>query len=214
MSSVWNFYSTSFREEITSDAAKFQLFSVISGYPIAPANYLFIPGYSTHIIGKWHLGFFRWPYTPLYRGFDSFYGFYGGAQDYYSHKREGILGLLDNKKPVRDKSGVYSATLFAEVLTDLPDCQELKTRSEQLHTRLCKGIFTNRFIFRNILGHFFPRKWNLRHVYERIRKMRYQKGKRNVIKKQKIIIFKSVGFADCFVGLKRNSQFPAKPFSK
>ncbi|CAH3145265.1 unnamed protein product, partial [Porites evermanni] len=71
-------------------------------------------GYSTHIIGKWHLGFFRWPYTPLYRGFDSFYGFYGGYEDYYSHENEGILDLLDNKKPVRDKSGVYSATLYAE----------------------------------------------------------------------------------------------------
>ena len=85
---------------------------------IAPVTYLFIPGYSTHIIGKWHLGFFRWPYTPLYRGFDSFYGFYGGYEDYYSHEYEGILDLLDNKKPVRDKSGVYSATLYAEVLTD------------------------------------------------------------------------------------------------
>ncbi|CAH3145273.1 unnamed protein product [Porites evermanni] len=71
-------------------------------------------GYSTHIIGKWHLGFFRWPYTPLYRGFDSFYGFYGGAQGYYSHEHDGILDLHDNKKPVRNKRGVYSATLYAE----------------------------------------------------------------------------------------------------
>ena len=52
---------------------------------------------------------------------------------------------------------------------------------------LCKGVFTDRFIFRHILGHFFPRKWNLRHVYERGRRiLRYQKGKRNVIKRQKL----------------------------
>ena len=51
---------------------------------------------------------------------------------------------------------------------------------------LCHGVFTDQFIFRHILGHFFPRKQNLHHVYERIRSMRYQKGKLNVIKRQKI----------------------------
>ena len=43
---------------------------------------------------------------------------------------------------------------------------------------------TDRFIFRHILRQFFPRKWNLRNVHERIR--RYQKGKRNVIKREKL----------------------------
>ena len=51
---------------------------------------------------------------------------------------------------------------------------------------LCHGVFTDWFIFRHILGHFSPRNWNLRHVYERIRSIRYQKVKRNVIKRQKL----------------------------
>ena len=34
---------------------------------------------------------------------------------------------------------------------------------------LCHGVFTDRFILRRILEHFFPRKWNLRSVYEQIR---------------------------------------------
>ena len=51
---------------------------------------------------------------------------------------------------------------------------------------LCHGVFTDRFIFRHILEHSLPRKWNLRHVYKRIRSIRYQKGKRNVIKRQKL----------------------------
>ena len=37
-------------------------------------------GYTTHAIGKWHLGFCHQNYTPTYRGFDTFYGFYLGSQ--------------------------------------------------------------------------------------------------------------------------------------
>ena len=53
---------------------------------------------------------------------------------------------------------------------------------------LCHGVFTNQCIYRHILGQFFPQKWNLRHVYELIRSIRYQKEKRNVIKKQKLLL--------------------------
>merc|ERR1719229_1334864 len=42
-------------------------------------------GYSTHIIGKWHLGMQSWEYTPTYRGFDTFSGFYNGYNYYYEH---------------------------------------------------------------------------------------------------------------------------------
>ena len=42
-------------------------------------------GYATHAVGKWHQGFYKWAYTPTFRGFDTFYGFYNGGQDYYSH---------------------------------------------------------------------------------------------------------------------------------
>jgi arylsulfatase A-like enzyme len=41
-------------------------------------------GYGTTLVGKWHLG--RLPtYGPLLSGYDHFYGFRGGAVDYYSH---------------------------------------------------------------------------------------------------------------------------------
>ena len=57
------------------------------------------------MVGKWHLGFYEWPYTPTYRGFDSFYGFYTGAEDHFNHERNDILDLHDNKEPVKDKPG-------------------------------------------------------------------------------------------------------------
>ena len=41
-------------------------------------------GYSTTLIGKWHLGVLP-KFGPLQSGYDHFYGFRGGAVDYYSH---------------------------------------------------------------------------------------------------------------------------------
>jgi len=43
-------------------------------------------GYKTAMVGKWHLGFKSWAYTPQERGFESFYGFYAGSQDYWNHE--------------------------------------------------------------------------------------------------------------------------------
>ena len=78
-------------------------------------HFYFTTGYSTHMIGKWHLGFCSWSYTPLYRGFDSFYGIYLGAGDHYTHETARILDLHDNETPVENKDGVYSTYLYAEV---------------------------------------------------------------------------------------------------
>ena len=85
-------------------------------------------GYTTHAIGKWHLGFCHQNYTPTYRGFDSFYGFYLGAEDYYTHgkyityenvkiqKKGGSFGydFRFNEKILRGPEvvGKYSADLF------------------------------------------------------------------------------------------------------
>lgn len=42
-------------------------------------------GYRTALVGKWHLGSLP-KFGPLKSGYDSFYGNYGGAIDYFTHK--------------------------------------------------------------------------------------------------------------------------------
>ena len=44
-------------------------------------------GYSTALIGKWHLGMLP-KYGPLQSGYDHFYGFRSGAVDYYTHANQ------------------------------------------------------------------------------------------------------------------------------
>ena len=53
------------------------------GQPTLP-SLLKKAGYGTTLVGKWHLGTLP-KYGPLQSGYDHFYGFRGGAVDYYTH---------------------------------------------------------------------------------------------------------------------------------
>src|SRR5262249_15604286 len=50
-------------------------------------------GYGTTLVGKWHLGAPP-KFGPLKSGYEHFYGFRGGALDYYAHTTNG--GLWDD----------------------------------------------------------------------------------------------------------------------
>ncbi|XP_022805641.1 arylsulfatase B-like [Stylophora pistillata] len=85
-------------------------------------QYLKTMGYTTRGVGKWHLGFFEKEYIPTSRGFDSFYGYWTGKTDYWTHKSyEDYWGLdlRDNLKPVKNESGHYNTELFTTLAEKL-----------------------------------------------------------------------------------------------
>jgi arylsulfatase A-like enzyme len=58
-------------------------------------------GYTTHLTGKWHLGFGE-AASPLVNGFDSFFGFKGGGIDYAGHTDpNGMADLYHNHETVK-----------------------------------------------------------------------------------------------------------------
>jgi arylsulfatase A-like enzyme len=59
-------------------------------------------GYATALIGKWHLGS-RPEMSPNAHGFDYFYGFLGGAVNYFHHiGGDGQPDLYENSTPVKE----------------------------------------------------------------------------------------------------------------
>jgi arylsulfatase B/arylsulfatase I/J len=78
-------------------------------------------GYHTNAIGKWHIGHSSWEQTPTFRGFDEFFGYYYGAEGYFSHEHEGGYDMRHDERPhcgkdcskTVDERGQYSSPLFA-----------------------------------------------------------------------------------------------------
>ncbi|KAK3109012.1 hypothetical protein FSP39_021151 [Pinctada imbricata] len=85
----------------------------------APLNRTFLPqelkklGYKTHMIGKWHLGFCNVACTPNLRGFDTFFGYYTDAEDYYTKMKGDGIDFHENFEKAKP-DGEYSANQFAK----------------------------------------------------------------------------------------------------
>jgi arylsulfatase A-like enzyme len=69
-------------------------------------------GYSTAMVGKWHLGHADRSYWPGARGFASQYGPLLGEIDYFTHEAHGVRDWFRNGEPVREQGYV------TDLLTD------------------------------------------------------------------------------------------------
>ena len=69
-------------------------------------------GYSTYLVGKWHLGFRQKEYLPTARGFDHFYGHLTGGVGYWDHVHGGGLDWQRNGETVYETG--YATDLEAD----------------------------------------------------------------------------------------------------
>ncbi|XP_023025565.2 arylsulfatase B [Leptinotarsa decemlineata] len=124
--------STSTRAALLTGKYPFRL--GLQGSSFSPADRRFLPegklmpgyfkdlGYSTHLVGKWHMGYSRWNETPTSRGFDHHFGYYNGFTSYFDYL---TTWTFDNKEytgfdlrkdgvPAFEEVGKYATDAFTE----------------------------------------------------------------------------------------------------
>ena len=77
-------------------------------------------GYTTVMCGKWHLGSFQKAYWPNQRGFDHWYGFLEGSEDFFTHRGHGKNAPLDwyrNGEPLANDEGYSTHLLTREAVS-------------------------------------------------------------------------------------------------
>ena len=75
-------------------------------------------GYSTHIVGKWHEGYYQPKFLPIHRGFDTSSGFLSGASDHMTEKRDCAVDYWRNDGP-DVRNGTYDAYTYKKDLTKI-----------------------------------------------------------------------------------------------
>lgn len=82
-------------------------------------------GYRTHMTGKWDAGMATWEHTPMGRGYETFFGYYHHAEDYWTQRLSNsaafpdvcgnLVDLWNTTGPARDRNGTgYVEEMFTE----------------------------------------------------------------------------------------------------
>ena len=75
-------------------------------------------GYKTHMVGKWHEGFYQPKYLPINRGFDTSSGFLSGEEDHFTQNRDCAIDYWRNDA-YDTRNGSYDAYTYKDDLTDI-----------------------------------------------------------------------------------------------
>ncbi|XP_017883014.1 arylsulfatase B-like [Ceratina calcarata] len=85
-------------------------------------------GYTTKLIGKWHMGYHTPQYTPLHRGFDTFFGFFNSHISYfdYRYSSQNMSGydMHRGDDPAHGFNREYATDLFTEEATRIIENHE------------------------------------------------------------------------------------------
>lgn len=86
-------------------------------------------GYTTKLIGKWHMGYHTPQHTPLHRGFDSFLGFYNSHITYYGYRysNQNMTGFDMHRgdDPAHGINREYATDLFTDEAIRIIENHEL-----------------------------------------------------------------------------------------
>lgn len=82
-------------------------------------------GYSTAMVGKWHLGHADRKYWPRQRGFDYHYGSMVGEVDYYSHSSSKVRDWYRNDRPIKEEG--YVTELWGKDAVARINAHDVKT---------------------------------------------------------------------------------------
>ena len=75
--------------------------------------------YSSHLVGKWHLGQGSLSQLPTARGFETYLGYWTGAEDHVTHDTTGAYDFNIGTLPATQFKGNWSTQIFSDRASEI-----------------------------------------------------------------------------------------------